>query len=114
MSRPVSFSLKIIIPTPFFQGFFTFKIDIMNILFNSVRSTKQQASSRTRQCFKCCNKIAKGETYTLHQYRYDKTILSAYFHNDCYKQEREKYLNRLMAESFSEFGEVYKQLAKND
>ena len=57
----------------------------MNVLLESVRETTTKKSTRKRQCFHCLEQIEKGEDYINHQYRYDKTILSAFFHQECFK-----------------------------
>jgi hypothetical protein len=68
-------------PTEFFQDKF-----YAPMLFASVREVKRAKSKRKRQCFKCGDYIQKDEVYVIHQYRYDKTILAAYFHDDCYHE----------------------------
>ena len=50
----------------------------------SVFRTKRRKNMRDRQCYGCMEKIKKGEMYVNHQFRYDKTIITASFHIDCY------------------------------
>lgn len=54
------------------------------VFFKSIRSSDIHTSSRTRECFSCPNKINKGEKYISHQFRYDKKIISIYFHTKCW------------------------------
>lgn len=49
----------------------------------SIRQTKLQKSLRNRECWNCGNKINKSEYYVLRQVRYDKTIISFYYHKEC-------------------------------
>ncbi|MFW6310904.1 MAG: hypothetical protein ACOC1K_01585 [Nanoarchaeota archaeon] len=56
-----------------------------SILFKSVRLSTLFKSRRKRQCYKCHAFIEKGENYIQHQYRYDKKIVSLFFHKECFK-----------------------------
>jgi len=68
----------------------------MRVIFDSVRSSNERKSTRDRQCFKCLGKINKGEKYKSHQFRYDKTIITAHFHIGCFNNE--KSLNTILME----------------
>lgn len=54
------------------------------VVFDNVRSTEQRTTTRTRQCYKCMQKINTGEKYINHQYRYDRSITTISFHLDCF------------------------------
>lgn len=57
------------------------------MIFISIRSTKEQRTLRHRQCFECGEWMDKGEYYINHQFRYDRTILSMYFHKSCFSRK---------------------------
>ena len=48
---------------------------------SSIRRTEIKTSRRNRECWQCGKKILKGDQYVLREVRYDKTIMSFYFHN---------------------------------
>ena len=54
------------------------------IINNSVRYSGKRVSRRDRQCYECTRMIKKGEEYCSHQFRYDKTIITVSFHNNCF------------------------------
>ena len=49
----------------------------------SVRQEKTTVSMRSRECWHCEERIKKGEKYVTRQIRYDKTIISFYYHQIC-------------------------------
>jgi len=60
----------------------------MNILFDNVRASSEKESARVRQCYTCAGRIAKGEIYTNHQFRYDGRIIIISFHEKCFAKSR--------------------------
>lgn len=52
-------------------------------MLNNIRSEKTQRSRRKRECAECTRKIDKNELYVCKQIRYDKTIISLYYHQMC-------------------------------
>ena len=50
---------------------------------SSVRQVKMQTSRRNRECWNCNKNIIKSSKYILRQVRYDKTIISFYYHTEC-------------------------------
>ena len=49
----------------------------------TIRQRSVKKSTRRRECWDCGNAIIKGEEYTNQQIRYDKTIISQFFHVKC-------------------------------
>ncbi len=58
----------------------------MKCITESVISSKEQTTTRDRECFMCSVKIKKGEKYILHWFRYDKKRPSIYLHKKCFNQ----------------------------
>jgi len=56
---------------------------LLNLGMKSIRQTSVKTSTRRRECWDCGKAILKGEKYTNQQIRYDKTIISQFFHIDC-------------------------------
>lgn len=56
-----------------------------DIIFDDIRQTNDKTAKRKRQCFCCGERIAIGEKYVNHQFRYDYRILTVSFHKLCYK-----------------------------
>jgi len=54
------------------------------VILKNVRSSNIQKTSRHRQCFKCMDRIPKGDEYINHQFRYDKSIKTISFHKECF------------------------------
>lgn len=48
----------------------------------SIRTETYRKSRRNRECWYCGGVIKKGERYAVRETRYDKTIISFYWH-DC-------------------------------
>jgi hypothetical protein len=52
------------------------------VVFDNVRSTTERTSNRKRQCYGTSRKIAKGDKYINHQFRYDGRIVTVSFCKD--------------------------------
>lgn len=49
------------------------------VVFDNVRSSTERTSNRKRQCYGTGKKIAKGDKYINHQFRYDGRIVTVSF-----------------------------------
>lgn len=58
--------------------------DVALVVFNNVRSSSMHISNRSRECYRCMEKINKGENYINHQFKYDERIITISFHKDCF------------------------------
>jgi len=52
---------------------------LAHVVFENVRSTVERTSNRKRQCYGTGKKIAKGDKYINHQFRYDGRIVTFSF-----------------------------------
>lgn len=50
----------------------------------NVRKTSTKKAARRRECWYCGEGIIKGKSYVNVEERYDKTIITFSYHEDCY------------------------------